>query len=289
MKKKLLIIIGLFAMMPFSAQALTGKVELGCGSYALRPGQTTTCTIKGTSDAVITSVALDINVGSGLTLGEVTAPDVWQGDGNNGKVTLYAAITDNIKGTFDIVTFKVSAPQTLTAGTTVPITLNNVSFGDSSFVGTDIDSVTVSIEKYQIKDITLDENYKLGKYIKCGTKLSEVKSKFIVKNGVKITDANNNEVQDENSVVKTGQKISYQIAQKSYTYTLVVKGDVTGDGKIDINDVSKTYNASRGDITMQRYEHEAGNVAGQQEKDVDINDVSKLYNFFRGEIESLEG
>jgi len=78
------------------------------------------------------------------------------------------------------------------------------------------------------------------------------------------------------------------MTNKTYIYTIVVKGDVTGDGKIDINDVSKTYNAYRKDIILTIAEREAGNVAGAQEKDVDILDVSLLYNYVRGDVESLE-
>ena len=66
----------------------------------------------------------------------------------------------------------------------------------------------------------------------------------------------------------------------SFTFNIVVLGDVTGDGLIEIGDVSKLYNHYRGNKTFDGYYLEAGKLT--ENDNVTIGDISKLYNFFRG-------
>ena len=62
--------------------------------------------------------------------------------------------------------------------------------------------------------------------------------------------------------------------------------DVTGDGTINLGDVSKLYNYHKRKITMDNYQIEAGKVTNNSS--VTLGDVSKLYNYYKGRISNLD-
>lgn len=62
-------------------------------------------------------------------------------------------------------------------------------------------------------------------------------------------------------------------------------GDLTGDGKIGINDVSRLYRGHKGIITLTDIEKTVGDVTSDGE--IGINDVSRLYRYVKGVISSL--
>ena len=66
---------------------------------------------------------------------------------------------------------------------------------------------------------------------------------------------------------------------------MVIPGDVTGTGKINVNDVAKLYQYVRGKIEMGQEYLLAGDVVVDNE--YAINDVAKLYQYIKGKIESL--
>ena len=67
----------------------------------------------------------------------------------------------------------------------------------------------------------------------------------------------------------------------------VVLGDVTGDSLIDLGDVAKLYQHTRGAFDMNREFKLASDV--YNDSLLELNDVAKLYQYIRGGIESLEG
>lgn len=72
------------------------------------------------------------------------------------------------------------------------------------------------------------------------------------------------------------------IVKPSYSASLL--GDVTGDGEIGINDVSRLYRAHKGLITLTKLEKITGDIIADNE--IKINDVSKLYRHVKGVIVS---
>ena len=92
---------------------------------------------------------------------------------------------------------------------------------------------------------------------------------------------NNNEV-TSNVNIGTG----FTLVSGTYNLKIILKGDVTGDGTINLGDVSKLYNYHRGKITMDNYQIEAGKVTNNSS--VTLGDVSKLYNYFKGRISNLD-
>ena len=104
---------------------------------------------------------------------------------------------------------------------------------------------------------------------------------------------NNSPVQtEEKKLLKPKNDVVFQsIFNQNNTlnkeYTAVILGDVTGNGTINIGDVSKLYQHIRGAFEMDKEFKLAGDV--YQDTKIALNDVAKLYQYVRGGIENLEG
>ena len=70
------------------------------------------------------------------------------------------------------------------------------------------------------------------------------------------------------------------------TYSIFLLGDVTGDGEIGINDVSRLYRYVKGIITLTDEEKNAGDVVA--DGSIGINDVSRLYRYTKGLVELVK-
>lgn len=64
------------------------------------------------------------------------------------------------------------------------------------------------------------------------------------------------------------------------TYSVTILGDVTGDGTVEINDVSRLYRTYKGVLTLSKIEKITGDVV--EDNEIKINDVSKLYRYVKG-------
>ena len=92
---------------------------------------------------------------------------------------------------------------------------------------------------------------------------------------INLYDKSNKEL-DYNSAISTGDKLTVE----NTNYTIVVIGDVTGDGSISLGDVSRLYNHYKGKNTLSGNNLKAGKVTNNSS--VTLSDVSKLYNFYKG-------
>ena len=121
--------------------------------------------------------------------------------------------------------------------------------------------------------------------------LSEIKGGSTVEEfDLGISDVYEVKIYNKNNVLKTSGKLGTGDKVRIYLdnnmldeYIISVKGDVTGDGKINIADVSKLYQFMKGRITMDECYQYAGNIAGNDNV-IRINDVSKLYQYIKGRI-----
>ncbi|MBE6158467.1 MAG: hypothetical protein E7159_01420 [Firmicutes bacterium] len=106
-------------------------------------------------------------------------------------------------------------------------------------------------------------------------KQSELESNVETANDMEIYDHDNKKISNTDPV-GTG----YKIKTSNVYYDIVVLGDITGDGLVQIGDVSALYNHYRGKKTLKGVYLEAGLLTGNDE--VMIGDVSRLYNFYKG-------
>lgn len=134
----------------------------------------------------------------------------------------------------------------------------------------DSDDVTITSTKYTITGHTIyakptTNYYMRNELIK---NLASTHDYDIYVDGVK-TDTNT-------TYIKTGSIIRI----KDFEYKIIVKGDVTGDGSINLADISKLYNYYKKKVTLSGDYLEAGRLTNNTE--ISLGDVSKLYNFYKG-------
>ena len=93
----------------------------------------------------------------------------------------------------------------------------------------------------------------------------------------KIEIYNNSNVKlEKEENVMTG----YKLKTSGVTYNIVVLGDVTGDGYVNLGDIAKLYNNYKGKTSLTGDFLEAGKVTNNA--NVTLGDVAKLYNFYMG-------
>ena len=106
-------------------------------------------------------------------------------------------------------------------------------------------------------------------------KQNELESNVETANDIEIYDHDNKKISNTDPV-GTG----YKIKTSNVYYDVVVLGDITGDGLVQIGDVSALYNHYRGKKTLKGVYLEAGLLTGNDE--VMIGDIARLYNFYKG-------
>jgi len=84
--------------------------------------------------------------------------------------------------------------------------------------------------------------------------------------------------------VGTGMKLVVTLNNETKEYTLVVKGDTTGDGIVDFDDISEI-NKHRRKGNLSELKQIAGDVDG--DGDLDFDDISQINKYRRGKIQSL--
>ena len=139
-----------------------------------------------------------------------------------------------------------------------------------------------STSPYVVNNYTVDENNDIISNITPNTELNSFTSNIILGYGYGI-DADSKEVNGK-QVLYTGAKVRITHGLDLYKeYTVSVKGDVTGDGIIEINDISKIRDYILG---RTQIENDAFNYAGDYVGDggIEVNDFLKMRDFCLGKI-----
>ena len=131
------------------------------------------------------------------------------------------------------------------------------------------DSILSSSE-YEIKNNTIyavptTYNFRVG----------ELLEKINSDTDLKVYNTNNQELKAGDSVVS-----GYTLKADNTSYNIIVLGDITSDGTINLGDVSKLYNAYKGKSTLNSYEKKSGDTT--QDNNITLGDVSRLYNYYKG-------
>lgn len=123
--------------------------------------------------------------------------------------------------------------------------------------------------------------------------LSEIKIGTSITTNLGFKNDVSTKIYDSKGVIKstgnlyTGDLVKvYQNNNEIGKYTIIVKGDVVGNGKITVADVAKLYQYLRGKITMDDAYIKAGNVVSSDTV-IKVNDVAKLYQYLKGKIKEL--
>ena len=130
-------------------------------------------------------------------------------------------------------------------------------------------AIEISSTKYNINN-----SYILK--VQPSTKVSDFKSK-IQTNATGINVYNSSKVLSSNEIVATGMKLELKKGSKTLTYTIIVSGDVNGDGEADLKDLVKINKARLSKITLNEKDFYAADV--NQDKKLDLKDLTKINRF----------
>ena len=91
-------------------------------------------------------------------------------------------------------------------------------------------------------------------------------------------------ITDTTKYVATGMKVTFSLGNLSKEYVLVIKGDTTGDGEVDFDDISEV-NKHRRKGNLSTIKQLAGDV--DADGDLDFDDISQLNKYRREKIQNL--
>ena len=198
----------------------------------------------------------------------------------NGKLykTWYIAVTDSFPGgEIEGVAFNNGIPHILynISGRGELYIPNNYSLDTrENFIeyNNTLNKSTIGTNTYVIKNLTIN------------TTFDTIINKIDTDGEIKILDNSNKEIAST-STIKTGDKINITISNTEQTTYLSIKGDASGDGIINTNDVSTAYQI----LKKKKNVTEPYRIASDttQDGELKINDIAKLYQYTKNKISSL--
>lgn len=132
-----------------------------------------------------------------------------------------------------------------------------------------VEAPSTTITEQEVLDflgITKNEEYVIGFAVE--TKLTDIEKRILKDPRIELKRFTNEQgVEIKESLVATGIKFTLVFGQKEYTYTIVIKGDVNGDGYIYATDYVKVRNHIMG----------KGKITGPYLLAADINNDKNIY------------
>ena len=164
--------------------------------------------------------------------------------------------------------------------TDVTITVTSEAGEEKKYVVTihrvdDPTTVSMVLEK---SNLNVKDNYIVN--IKPETKASVIKSALITSGArnVIIKNSKGNEIKDSD-ILGTEYKVTISTVLESKIFTLVVRGDTSGDGKVDILDLLQVRKHINGDNTLNNARFLAGDTSGDNKITIlDLLQVRKHIN-----------
>ena len=120
-------------------------------------------------------------------------------------------------------------------------------------------------------------------------KTNEFRTKFNINSYCNLVIANryNEELKDTDNVGTGTTSNIYQRSTLIKKYTNIIKGDITGDGIVDTEDIDKAHDYYKGKIAIEEdYYLLAGDV--NNDNKIDLSDVSKMYRYYTNKINNLD-
>lgn len=142
MKKKLYICLLLILfILPSSVAAATGNLKISCADTTLNAGESTECTITGSSSVDIIDISTVIELSSNLTMESFTLNNTWEGsDFDTGKIDIYTKSGDAISGNFTVGVMTIKVKSGI-VNSNEKVTLSSIEF-------------TYDTKEYSIDDVS---------------------------------------------------------------------------------------------------------------------------------------
>ncbi len=185
------------------------------------------------------------------------------------------------------VTYKIEKYKSEDNNTLEEVTSGNITSGMFLNVYKDnklLETYNIVKGYYKINNLKVDETNKYILDIKDKTSLESFLTNIETSGTVTIKNKDNEEKSNED-LVATGDTIKIDLGTRSITYTLVVKGDVDGDGDVTASDAYKVLQHS---IELRKLEGVyllAGQINGSE--DLTAQDAYKILRYSIDIIDSL--
>lgn len=139
--------------------------------------------------------------------------------------------------------------------------------------------ITITDNK-NIEDENIKDEYKITDINKIASELEEIGNKAT------ITVYNNKNIEVENNApLGTGYRVLVNESGIIKGYKIVVKGDITGDARINLNDITRLYHYYKKIEQMNEPFILAGDVA--KNDIINLNDITKIYHYYKKLISQL--
>lgn len=126
MNKKIFIIMIVAFIIPFKVSALSGTLKIQCDKVKINAGQTSNCTVTGTTDSPIVAITANLSLSSNLIFTSFTKANVWvDGSIDNNRLDIYSE--KEITGDFTIGNILVTAKEN-TSNVNENLSLVNISY-----------------------------------------------------------------------------------------------------------------------------------------------------------------
>ena len=104
----------------------------------------------------------------------------------------------------------------------------------------EIMTYTITKEYVDVSKLEIDEKNYIKKY-NVGTTYEEIRKEIDTSGSVKFIDNTGKELENSD-IIRTGSKVVIELSTETKEYTIVVYGDINGDGKITMSDLVKSAN-----------------------------------------------
>ena len=136
------------------------------------------------------------------------------------------------------------------------------------------ETYTITDEYINVDELEVDENGYVSKY-ELGTTYQDIQDNITTSGSVKFIDDSEKEL-SLSDIIRTGSKIIINTGTEEKEYTLVVYGDVNGDGEISIFDINEAIKYKDPNKKNDCYK-EAADVVKDGKIDIfDYNEIIKL-------------
>jgi hypothetical protein len=142
------------------------------------------------------------------------------------------------------------------------------------------------VDYYNTLDVELNvnDNNDIIKNI-AGSSTFDNLVKLVDTDGVITIKNSNNEELSESDIVKTGDRLEVTLTDYTHLITLSVRGDVTGRGLIDNEDVLEAYKILKNRKEVEKEYYLASDI--DRDGELKISDITRLYRYTKG-LESLD-
>ena len=148
-----------------------------------------------------------------------------------------------------------------------------------------LEEYNITSEYLEFSDkLVVDDTKNIIKRIPIQTTSSSLKDNVDTSGIVLIKDKNGDTLKNSD-IVKTGDVVTIKVGNVTKTYTISVLGDINGDGRISVSDVSRMYRYVKGKTDLSDAEFAASDIIN--DGNIEIREVSRLYRYVKGRIDEL--